>query len=60
MISQGQVVTGLLAGTLVGAVAGILLAPKPGKVVRRLLRLKVYELKQKRVKTIPSEGTVYG
>ena len=60
MISQGQVVTGLLAGTLVGAVAGILLAPKPGKVVRRLLRLKVYELRQKTVKTTPSEGPVYG
>ena len=51
MISQGQVVTGLLAGSIVGAVAGVLLAPKPGKVMRRLLRLKAYELKQKTVKT---------
>ena len=51
MINQGQVVTGLLAGSIIGAVAGILLAPKPGKVIRRLLRLKAYELKQKTVKT---------
>ena len=52
MISQGQVVTGLLAGSIVGAVAGMLLAPRRGKVMRRFVRFKAYKLRQKKVENV--------
>ena len=37
MEKRNQLVTGLIAGAAVGAVAGLLLAPKPGKVTRRFV-----------------------
>ena len=52
MISQGQVVTGVLAGSLAGAVAGILFAPRRGKVIRRFVRFKAYKLRQKKVENV--------
>ena len=35
MTVKNVFVTGIIAGAAVGAVAGLLLAPKPGKVTRR-------------------------
>ena len=35
MTSKNVLVTGIIAGAAVGAVAGLLFAPKPGKVTRR-------------------------
>ena len=35
MTGKNVFVTGIIAGAAVGAAAGILLAPKPGKVTRR-------------------------
>ena len=35
MTAKNVFVTGIIAGAAVGAVAGLLLAPKPGKVTRR-------------------------
>ena len=37
MEKRNHLVTGLIAGAAVGAVAGLLLAPKPGKVTRRFV-----------------------
>ena len=37
MEKHNHLVTGLIAGAAVGAVAGLLLAPKPGKVTRRFV-----------------------
>ena len=37
MDKRNHLVTGLIAGAAVGAVAGMLLAPKPGKVTRRFV-----------------------
>ena len=41
MEKRNQLVTGLIAGAAVGAVAGLLLAPKPGKVTRRFVAARV-------------------
>ena len=40
MTKNNTFVTGLIAGTVVGAVAGLLLAPKSGKETRKILRDK--------------------
>ena len=37
MEKRNPLVAGLIAGAAVGAVAGLLLAPKPGKVTRRFV-----------------------
>ena len=37
MPSANKIVTGLIAGVAVGAVVGLLIAPKPGKVTRRFV-----------------------
>ena len=39
--------TGLLAGALIGGVAGMLLAPKPGKESRVIVASRATELKHK-------------
>lgn len=38
MAKNNKLLTGLIAGAVVGTVAGLLLAPKPGKETRMLLR----------------------
>ncbi len=47
MTSSGKLVTGLVAGALVGAVAGLLFAPKPGKESREIVGTKAEELRSK-------------
>lgn len=37
MERSNKLVTGLIAGAMVGTVAGLLLAPKPGKQIRQML-----------------------
>ena len=40
MSSVNKIVTGLIAGVAVGAVVGLLFAPKPGKVTRRFVGIR--------------------
>ena len=40
MTSKSQIMTGLITGAAVGAAAGLLLVPKPGKVNRRFLAMR--------------------
>ena len=47
MMSKKTFITGLIAGTAVGAAAGLLMAPKPGKVTRRYVAGKTGKLRQK-------------
>jgi gas vesicle protein len=41
MKRSNKLTTGLIAGAVVGAVAGLLFAPKPGKATRHLLATRV-------------------
>ena len=45
MVKTNKLVTGLIAGVAVGAVAGLLFAPKPGKASRRVVASRADELK---------------
>ena len=42
-----KIVTGLIAGALIGTIAGLLLAPKPGREARDLVAYRAGELRQK-------------
>ena len=44
MSSVDKIFTGLIAGVAVGAVAGLLLAPKPGKVTRRFVGIRARQM----------------
>ena len=45
MVKTNKLVTGLIAGVAVGAVAGLLFAPKPGKDSRKIVASRTDELK---------------
>ena len=47
MTRSNKLITGLVAGALVGAVAGILFAPKPGKESREIVGAKAGEIRSK-------------
>ena len=47
MVSRNKFVTGLIAGAAVGAAAGLLLAPKPGKETRHVVSARAGDLRQK-------------
>ena len=46
MPGTNQLVTGLLAGAAVGAAAGLLFAPKPGKVTRRFVAMRAIKMRR--------------
>ena len=47
MVKTNKLVTGLIAGAAVGAVAGLLFAPKPGKASRKIVASRADELRTK-------------
>ena len=47
MVNTNKLVTGLIAGAALGAVAGLLFAPKPGKESRQIVAARADELRQK-------------
>jgi len=47
MVDRNQLFTGLIAGVVVGAVAGLLLAPKNGKETRQIVAVRAGEVRQK-------------
>lgn len=47
MAERNQFVTGLIAGVVVGAVAGLLLAPKTGKETRQIVVARAGEVRGK-------------
>ena len=47
MTRSNKLMTGLVAGALVGAAAGILLAPKPGKESRGIVGTKAGEIRNR-------------
>ena len=44
MSSVNRIFTGLIAGVAVGAVVGLLFAPKPGKVTRRFVGIRARKM----------------
>ena len=47
MVNTNKLVTGLIAGAALGAVAGLLFAPKPGKQSRQIVAARADELRDK-------------
>ena len=47
MVKPNNIVTALIAGVAVGAVAGLLFAPKPGKASRRVVASRAGEIRYK-------------
>ena len=47
MVNKNKLVTGLIAGAALGAVAGLLFAPKPGKESRQIVAARADELRDK-------------
>ncbi len=47
MVRQNNLVKGLVAGAAVGAVAGLLFAPKPGKDSRQIVASRAGEIRHK-------------
>ncbi len=47
MVNTNKLVTGLIAGAALGAVAGLLFAPKPGKESRQIMAARADELRDK-------------
>ena len=47
MTRSNKLITGLVAGVLVGAAAGILFTPKPGKESRGIVGTKAEEMRNK-------------
>jgi gas vesicle protein len=45
MVNTNKLVTGLIAGAALGAVAGLLFAPKPGKQSRQIVAARADELR---------------
>jgi len=45
MSSSNVLMTALIAATAVGAAAGLLLAPKPGKVTRRFVAMRAHKVR---------------
>ena len=45
MSSSNVLMTALVAATAVGAAAGLLLAPKPGKVTRRFVAMRAHKVR---------------
>lgn len=54
-----KLTTGLVAGAIVGTVAGLLLAPKSGKENRKMVGEKAGKIRS-RIKKTPSEIAVKG
>ena len=52
MAKSNSVVSGVLFGVAVGVIAGLLLAPKPGKDSRRVVSVQASELRQKAVEYV--------
>ena len=47
MVKTNKLVAGLIAGAALGAVAGLLFAPKPGKESRQIVAARADELRNK-------------
>ena len=47
MVNTNKLVTGLIAGAALGAIAGLLFAPKPGKQSRQIVAARADELRNK-------------
>ena len=47
MVNTNKLVTGLIAGAALGAVAGLLFAPKPGKESRQIVAIRADDLRNK-------------
>ena len=47
MTSSNKLISGLAAGAIIGAAAGILFAPKPGKETRKVVGAKAVDLRDK-------------
>lgn len=47
MVNRNKLVTGLIAGATVGAAAGLLFAPKPGKVSRQIVAARTGDIRHK-------------
>ena len=47
MVNTNKLVAGLIAGAALGAVAGLLFAPKPGKESRQIVAARADELRNK-------------
>ena len=47
MTAKKRFVTGLIAGAAIGAAAGVLLAPKPGKVTRRFVSMRATRMRHR-------------
>ena len=47
MVKTNKLVTGLIAGAAVGAVVGLLFAPKPGKESRRIVANRAGNIRHK-------------
>ena len=47
MMSWNKIVVGLISGAAVGAVAGLLFAPRPGKETRDIVGIRAGGLRQK-------------
>jgi gas vesicle protein len=45
MSASKKLVTGLVTGAAMGAVAGLLLAPKPGRVTRRFVTIRANRIR---------------
>ena len=68
MAISKKMVTGLVAGAVVGSIAGLLLAPRSGKENRKMVGEKASKIKSRtggamgslknRIKKTPSEATV--
>ena len=47
MTDWNKVFSGIIFGALAGAVAGLLLAPKPGRETRQIVAIRAVDLRQK-------------
>ena len=47
MTSSNNLITGLVTGAIIGAAAGILFAPKPGRETRQVVGTKAVDLRDK-------------
>ena len=47
MSSSNVLMTALVAATAVGAAAGLLLAPQPGKVTRRFVAMRAHKVRNR-------------